>query len=686
MKLKRISLITLLTSLCLISGCGNSNNSNNGEAIVNFHTGYEELKLESQKPKNGKISKPEITDSAYTVYDYYSDPLFEKKFDFNSNITGTTNVYVKIIKGNGSENNPYIVESGLNLNVITHFGSEVSGYVEVTKDLTVISKYTEDYALTTFNGVFYGNGNKITFDANEINNTGIFYKIGEDAKLSSFSLAGNINGVKASTGAVVNYNYGLIEEVTTYGSEFHTSNGYSNGVFLQTKFDEEDIELVIEDFGTVGVLETLNKGGAGGISGTNYGTIRNCTNKMRVSATIGGGGIAGINYGDIENCYNQGAIGTTGTSAVNSSHIRDHLYDFSYIGGMAGANYGSIKQCANLNQVFVARLPWIYNNAPAGQSDYINRIRVGGIAGANFGEYDEDTQTYDGGIIEECVNYGRIHGDMQVGGIAGYSNSYIANCFSSSYIGGRNSIGTIVGWQPGDKEGDHVGIVTNCIGFMRINAGGSSTVVDINENQYNVTPLTNASSSSSSNVYDHFKLAKYATNSVYHNNSGNINPIDPLTNENTSVSSTATMGEKAYNKVGFADGIETGIWHYEETKDTTAMIGINRSWQVYLNVRLAWQNKTITVVNGDSIYSISGIAGIDYLNTILEEEDGKYTSDWDSNLSGVIPGRGISSISVEAGKKIVWVTEKGNIKTQWDGLLRDNITIYPMVVDVTEEA
>lgn len=684
MKIRKFTILTLLSSLCLVPGCDKS--SNNGEEkVVKFHTGYEGLVIENQKPnKNGLISKPVVSDSSYNVYGYYLDSSFEEEFDFEKEISKETHVYVKVLKGTGQQDSPYIIESGINLNALTHFGSEVNAYVNIVNDLSLISKWTHDYENTVFNGTINGNGHKVTLETGEeiVNNTGVFYKFGNSASVKNLSVVGNIEGIKCSTGALVNYNYGTIENVTTYGTELHASNGFSNGVFLMTKYDSEDIDLVIEDHGTVGILETLSKGGAGAISGTNYGTIRNCTNKMRVSATIGAGGMTGINHGLIENCYNQGAIGTTGNNSVNSSYIRDHAYDYSYIGGMAGVNYGTIKQSINLNQIFVARLPWTYNDAPVGQSDFIDRIRVGGIAGANFGDYDEDEEVYNGGIIQECVNYGRVMGDMQVGGISGYSSGYIADCFSAGYVGGRNSIGAIVGWQPGDKSTDHKGTVTNCVGFSRVNEGSASSVVDYEGNSYTTTKLTNASSSASSNVADHFKIAKYATNSVYHNNSGNIDPLDPLTGENTSISSTATMGTKVYDQVGFKNNQETGLWFYEDKGLTSAMVGINKSWQIFLNVRLAWQNKTITIVNGETTTTINGIAGIDYINTVLEQNEDKYVSSWDANLSGVIPGRGLPNISVESNQKVIWVTEKDNENAIWDGLLKENITVYPMIVSI----
>lgn len=679
MKKKVLVALLVLSSFSGLSSCGNAGGGNY-KGDISFHTGYEGLVVSSVKANSsGKISRPEITNSEYVVKGYYSDPYFANEFDFDKPVGNIKDIYVKVYKGLGTEADPIQVESGLVLNSIAHSGLEVTDHLVLTKDINISSKYTEAYLATEFNGVLKGNGYTVTFESEC--ETGLFNKVGEEGNIANLKVVGNIVGTKASTGAITNYNYGIIDSITTVGTEYHASNGCSNGVSLLTTFDENDSSVVVADFGRLGHLEDLTKGGAGGISGTNYGTIKNCVNKMRVSATIGAGSMAGINHGDIINCYNQGAIGASGNNAVNSTTIRDPNYSYSYIGGMAGANFGRIHQCANLNQVFVARLPWLYGENPAGQSDLSYRVRVGGIAGYNYSVYDEDSKTFDGGIITECINYGRVHGDMQVGGIAGYSNGYISDCFSAGYLGGRDAVGSIVGWQPGDRAGDYPGLVTNCIGMSRVVTGNENNVFDEEGNTYPTTKLKDASGGAGSNIHDYFKLARYATNSVYHNNSGMENPIDYETNVNTSINTTATMAVKVYNKVGYKDGVETGIWVMDsDTSLTTAMVGINGSWQVYCNIRLAWQSKTLTAdVNGTKTI-ISGVAGIDYINRELAESSGKYTSSWNANLSGYIPNRGLPSVSHASDEKVIWVTTKNDPSTEWDGLLTESITVYPMVV------
>lgn len=677
-KLVKIS-YALILGTSLLSGCGKKNVVAEDQII--FDTGYESVVINPIKPNGGKINKPTINDPSVTVYGFYSDPLFQNEFDFNQNISEGLTIYLRALKGDGSESNPYLIESGLSLLTFTSLKSTITGIAKVTKSFAGYSYYSDDYAATTFNGTFLGQGNtiEVLFDENYQSNTGVFYKVGESGVVKDLTIKGNIEGVKASTGALCNFNYGTIDNIETIGTSYHTSNGCNNGVSLMTSF-EEDGKTVVNDFGTHGSLATLEKGGAGGICGTNYGTIQNSINKMMVKATIGGGSMAGINYGTIVNCFNRGAIGTTGNYSVNSTQIRDPEFNESYLGGMAGANFGTIHQCVNANQVFTARLPWLFNNAPAGQNDFSNRIRIGGIAGYNFGTYETDH--YTGGIITECLNVGRVHGDMQVGGIAGYSNGYISDCFSTAYMGGRSCVGTIVGWQGGTLDGSKIGVVKNCIGFGRVMKGTfPQTIQDADGNTFTGESLTD-SSGGGSNVNEYYKTAKYASKCVYHNNSGNENPIDPETGSNTSISTTAIMSEAAYEQVNHLDDSNNNIWNYCSTDVCTAIAPFGTSWQVYLNVIPAWLVKTVTYVVDGASSSFKAVAGVLYVDNNAQKSSDKYTSSLNSNLSVVVPGRGLPSraIDVPNGHVLKWTTVEGDANALWDGIVRNNITVYPIAV------
>ena len=672
MKNKRNILSILMLSVSLLSGCNKNNNSNIEITDSLFETGYDDVTID----KDFKASRG-------TVYGFYKDAAFKEEIDVTKKID-VSKIYVKMLVGDGSFENPYLIGSANSLNSLTHLGREITGNAVLTNDFTVSSLYSDDYTNTIFNGTFDGKNHHIHLDEENIGTTGLFYKIGENGHVMNVKIHGPIEAMYASTGALCNYNDGLIENVYTYGTTLHASNGYNNGVSLMTVWDEDD-ENVIVDHGTVGKLDTLSKGGAGGIAGTNNGNIKDCVNYMNVRATIGAGGIAGINNGNITCCFNKGAVGTTGNNSVNSTTIRDHDFDFSYLGGMAGANFGTISQCVNANQIFVARLPWKFDDAPAGQSDYIDRIRVGGIAGYNCGTYDESTNEYTKGIITECANYGRVHGDMQGGGIAGYSSGVVTNCEVISPIGARSCLGGVVGWQSGDKPGDRYGIVNNCIAITRVAAGSAQSVQDAAGNAYTAVKLAQLSSSvSTTNIDEYYHIAKYATNCVYHNYGGVSKPIDPSTMEldANSTNSTATMATTVKDVVNGDNKWAPALDNPTENVDVTAIVGFNTSWQAFLNIYLAFQAKTITYVVDGVEHTIKGVAGIDYINTVVAKSGSTWVSGLASNYSAAIKERGLPTNPITLGtdQELIWVTTEGDASTKWDGLLTDDITVYPMAV------
>lgn len=657
----------------LLVGCNQNNGGDNG--VVHFETGYSDITIADVQGE--KVTRPSI--SGMTVQGFYKDENFVEEFEFDRTYSKNTTVYVKGLKGAGTLENPYLIESSNSFKSVAYNGSTVTGIYTLTKSFSLTNDYSSNYDSTVFNGTLDGNGYTITLNVHDDNGTsrgdgetGLFNKIGETGLVKNLKIVGAIEGSRASTGSVANINDGSIENIETFGVSMHASNGYNSGVRLMTVWDENN-ENIVTDHGRVGILEDLFKGGAGGIAGTNNGTIIDSVNRMNVQATIGAGGIAAFNYGTIKNCINKGAVGTTGNNTVNSSQIRDHEFDFSYLGGISGANFGLINQCGNTSQIFVARLPWKYNDNPVGQNDYINRIRIGGIVGYNKGTYDVQNNEYTKGIVTECFNYGRVHGDMQVGGIAGYTSGYIADCQAICPIGARYCLGGIAGWMSGDNPQDRLSVVTRCLAITRIAAGSDGSYVDeLGNSVPGVKLLQLSSSQTTTNIVDYYHIAKYATQCVYHNYGGTSKPLDPVTGEldSKSTNTTATISDSAKrNVVALVDGSDSGLWaSFIDSSLASAVVGFNSSWQAYLNVILSWQKKTITFVSGNTTTEVDGVVGIDYVNTVVEKKSGYYTGPLSSNYSCAC-GEKLPKLNSNQ----VWAKEDGTI---WDGLLTGSITVH----------
>ncbi len=222
--------------------------------------------------------------------------------------------------------------------------------------------------------------------------------------------------------------------IPTFGGTFqgqgHTISGLSMrqdgsvvGFFRYTQMtaviDRLNVEATIQPGGTAKV--------AGGIVGSNAGTIKNCTFNGTVSGKEQIGGIAGVNKAAsvIENCSVSGLV-----------------YGNHYIGGIVGVNKGVVRQCTNEARVNTE----VEHNSIAMSLDMASGLsnkesidsatNIGGITGTNSG------------VIRECYNkenVGYKKMGYNVGGIAGSQNGYVVDCINYAKIEGSEGVGGIVG-------------------------------------------------------------------------------------------------------------------------------------------------------------------------------------------------------------------------------------------------
>ena len=642
------------------------------KVTVTFDTGIEGLTIPSQEiEKGGKATAPQVQ-SGYQVFGWYTTSACAVEFDFTKAINSNVTVYGKILKGQGTEASPFEISSAQALHAFTNHGTTHSYVGKLTADITYSSFVGESYTATTFNGVLDGQGHTITLEAS---NTGLFYKVGEQGQIKNIKVVGHIDAAVGSCGVVANHNYGTITNITTEGTSVHwntggtVTNGFDNGIFSVLGQVGTRSNALAQD-GADAVA------GAGGIVGTNYksGSVKDCLNRMNVRAVVGGGGIAAVNYGTIEHCFNDGCVGTTGDTAANMTSA----YDFSYLGGMAGINFGTITQCGNLNKVYAHRMPWLYSTENA-ITNY--RMNIGGIAGDNIAVLEGDQ--YVGGIITECFSYGRIHGDMRVGGIAGQSNGYIANCAAYGFFGARYRLGGIVGYQKDEDPG----IVDSCSAMFRVKSSQSNAITDSDGNSHTVETLDDGKvSANTDTIVEFYCLSKFATNSAYHNNCGNIAPIDPATGDKGS--NGTSKGAELFNAIDRLTVGGTNTAWSEDSRDETShttptMVAINGSYQIYLNAYLTWQQATVTAVdlNGQTT-TFDARQGINYTAAPLVADGEKWKkNNSNRNMSGYLPNTGLPTQEAPAGKMVIWTTVQNDASTEWNGICRGDITVYAMLVD-----
>lgn len=170
-----------------------------------------------------------------------------------------------------------------------------------------------------------------------------------------------------------------------------------------------------------------SRGQAGGIAGSNAGTVENCSFTGSVSGGDDVGGLVGVNAvsGIIENCLVQGDV------------CGNH-----FVGGIAGKNSGVIRSCTNEAQVNATaqqntvELSDVTVESLLQSESASTATDIGGIAGNSSG------------VIRDCINQGdvgyRLMG-YNVGGIAGTQSGYITGCENRGQILGRKEVGGIVG-------------------------------------------------------------------------------------------------------------------------------------------------------------------------------------------------------------------------------------------------
>lgn len=566
----------------------------------------------------------------------------------------------------GSSQDNGEISSSLQLGKITKAGKEVTGEYQLTADITYDSFYGEEYEATVFSGTLNGNGHTITILSESLCDTGLFYKIGASGVVKNLKIKGVISAstLHPSVGALANYNLGTIENVATYGENYKSGTvTYDDGMSSTS--------------GTLGDYTCLDTaGGAGGIVGTNNGTIKYSKNYMRVSAKVGGGGIAGINNGLISECYNMGAVGTTGAASSNI----DPVYDYSVMGGIAGLNKGIVEKCMNKNQVFAARHYKLYpkTEEQLTNDEYFNgtnyRIRIGGIVGMNIGT--KEAEAYTGGIVRDSMNFGRIHGDRRVGGIVGESSGSVTNCFSSCFMGARESLGGIVGYQADANPGE----VKYCLSISRIQSNTREIQIDA-ETTVTAPALTNNKGTTEiSNIVNYYKCAKYADNCLFHNNCGEIDPEGQNNATSTGNYAQDKFEASVYNEE-----------HWSEFVDTPAEIAaLNGSYQVFLHNHLKWQEVTVKVIGLDKQEKeFNVLKGMNYSH-ISELSGDKYGG----SFTGINYGcnLGVRSDSELAnfgqtpndGMKVVFLADKDNLDSVVD-IIMDNTTLYAKQIAAEQE-
>ncbi|MHC4647872.1 MAG: GLUG motif-containing protein [Planctomycetota bacterium] len=342
------------------------------------------------------------------------------------------------VAGAGTEQDPYLIETGEQMNMVGVFWCEWGKHFKLTADID-LSAYTGtsfniigighyDY---TFRGTFDGNGHTISNFSYDSNNTDCIGLFGRGGGIKDLGLI-NPN-VDAGTGNGVGSLVGVGGVTGCYVEGGSVSGGSSVGGLVgggdATNCTSSASVSGIEDVGgLVGGGSATNCTSSASVSGTTSvgglvggGSASNCTSSASVSGTTSVGGLMGKS-GTITSCYSDGIV--SGVSEV---------------GGLVGRNeiteWGAVAAVTNSYST----------SSVSGVTD------VGGLVGRN-----EIKAGFEGvAALTNCYSSGSVTGYWYVGGLLGSLwRGEILDCYSAGSVSGVTDVGGLLGYKEAGSTTD----------------------------------------------------------------------------------------------------------------------------------------------------------------------------------------------------------------------------------------
>ena len=301
----------------------------------------------------------------------------------------------------------------------------------------------------------------------------------------------------------------------------------------------------IENISNAIAAEITGEKYVGGIAGTNKGEITaesNLVNEGKIAGNKYVGGIAGENTGTIQNVVTGMTLESTGTDA-------------QYFGGVTGSNSGTITDATNTGIVNAA-----------------NASYVGGITGENKYK-DEDNK--EGGVLENAGNSGEVHGYAQVGGVAGKNSSsnFEGTIENSNAVTAENGGAAGIFYEnTADLEGVTLVNSGTVEGYVTDNSeNGTGGIIGVNKGNISSSTLINAVSGTVTGGNNTGGLIGYNTGSVSGGRNNENTMYVHMVYNNGAVKAT----ESNYSNVGGLIGYNKGtLYAAYNTGDVTGVYNV----------------------------------------------------------------------------------------------------------------
>jgi parallel beta-helix repeat protein len=375
--------------------------------------------------------------------------------------------------GSGTISDPYIIQTLAELqNIRNNTGANYSLANDIDASVTTSWNWNGTvftgfnpigiYGPLAFRGRFEGNHHEISnlyHMSNPITEGGLFGCVGSTGLVCNISVINaNITG-QYRAGVLVGENLGTIKNAYT--------SGYVCGVNLAGGLAGTNTGS-ISDCTFDGVVRTPTWTQAdtiGGLIGRNSGPVSNCLTNISVivdndiSASDHVGGLIGMNYapGNISNCHSIGYVSVNGTTVgglVGSVASNCFINNCSFNGTVLGYTVGGLVGSASIG----------VNITNSQSKCNINGSTAGGIVGINIGTITFSQSIVNitgtsivGGLVgwnradvKNSSSSGRVNGSTAVGGLVGDNDNNITDCHSNTEVSGSIWVGGLVG----DNEGN----------------------------------------------------------------------------------------------------------------------------------------------------------------------------------------------------------------------------------------
>ena len=482
------------------------------------------------------------------MWDYDKNEFDLDKFDTSNHtfVNELNNIKANIngddIKPRGIRDYTYIwISDAEQLNGIQKYydnkaGSGILSYNFALKNDINASDLTDYNVIGTaangdvigYSGTFDGRGNRIIgLEVDNESNAGIFSQINQTGVVKDVNIySGTFTG-SDNAGAVAGVNNGRIEGIVAFGNTVTVTgnngnaggivgiNNAVNGKIVTNEDGTITLEPVDRNKPVTGIIDVESTGSviagntnaiAGGLVGTNNGTLGNSYSNSAVTANAGTaaglGGVVGVNtekgnvqYVDSLGVTNGGAHlsnNVGGIIGINNGNMYSGFNESivsgkDKVGGIIGNNTGTVTNIVNASSVdgfdtenasgTMAESNYVGGLVGSNSGSVTNGRNNGTITGTNYvgGMVGSNTQ---GATLKNLVNdsSAAITGERYVGGIAG-SNAGTITTGNEETDETVNLInrGTITGQQyVGGVAGSNSGTITNANNDVELNVKDST--------------------------------------------------------------------------------------------------------------------------------------------------------------------------------------------------------------------